>query len=182
MTRYRQLAQLYLRDIYTTLPKLLPINRKLGETYFYDLWNQISGLVVSPPLWAIPDDLIDRFDDYVSLEENRMAENLVKLKFNIDAPSTVNMIVGSGVRIEKVGIVFVREMFRISSQGLSQSVFSLLYLMLKQHSTLIQRGTVEVISRDEVLNASNSLTSIRTAVDVRVLQLTGLSISARIIL
>lgn len=54
--------------------------------------------------------------------------------------------------------------------------------MLKQHSTLIRRGTTEVLSRDEISNASNSLTSIRGAVDARVSQLIGLSSSTHSVL
>lgn len=111
MTRYRELAQIYIRDIHTNLPKLLPINRKLGDLYAYNLWAQLSRLVVSPPTWDIPDDIIDKFDEYVKLEENRIAANLEKLKYNIDAPNTVNMIVGSGTRVEKVGVFFSRAIF-----------------------------------------------------------------------
>lgn len=108
MTRYRELAQLYMRDIYITLQSLLPINNNLGDIYFYTLWSLLSRLVVSPPAWDIPDDLIDKFDKFVKLEQDRIAANLEKLSYNIDAPNTVNMIVGSGARVEKVGIIIFR--------------------------------------------------------------------------
>ncbi|KAJ3484626.1 hypothetical protein NLI96_g5521 [Meripilus lineatus] len=153
MTRYRELAQLYMRDIYITLQSLLPINNNLGDIYFYTLWSLLSRLVVSPPAWDIPDDLIDKFDKFVKLEQDRIAANLEKLSYNIDAPNTVNMIVGSGARVEK-------------------HVFPLIYLVLKQHATLIHRGTTEVLSRDEISSACNSLASIRSAVDTRVRGLT----------
>lgn len=103
MTRYRELAQLYMRDIYATLQNLLPINKNYGNAYLFSFWSLLSRLVVSPPAWDIPDDLIDKFDIYVKLEEDRISANLEKLKYNIDAPNTVKMIVGSGARVEKVG-------------------------------------------------------------------------------
>ena len=77
-------------------------NRYWVDYYLSKVWMVAFELYSSfrPPT-DVPDGLADKFEKYVTHEENRIRKNLEDIHYDIDARETVYIVVGPG-RIEKV--------------------------------------------------------------------------------
>ena len=80
-----------------TIPTVLPINRKMVDAYF-EIWWWILAILHGVSLNLDHDDmpLRDRFQEYIDMEEQRIRENLGKVKYYIDASDTLYLVAGSG--------------------------------------------------------------------------------------
>ena len=101
MTRYQKLLQLIIAKMHHILSLVLPINKSQADIYFHRLWSYIARLLVPISDLEIHNGLWDKFDEYVKLEEDRIASNLGRINYCIDGPSTVSIISGDG-RMETV--------------------------------------------------------------------------------
>ncbi|EKM48544.1 uncharacterized protein PHACADRAFT_132334, partial [Phanerochaete carnosa HHB-10118-sp] len=91
--------------------------------------------------------LFDKFKSYVMQEEKRMKETLETVKYKIDAPSTLTLLLGSG-RLEKY-------------------LLPLMYLMYHRYLELLTVGRTVALHRDEVLEMLNSSKMIKQAIRAR---------------
>ncbi len=83
--------------------RILPENRGSVDYYLRMTWPISSQLTksLSSPLTSIPESHEEKFKEYVQFEEDRLRNNLVRIKYDIDAVETVYGVMGPG-RIEKV--------------------------------------------------------------------------------
>lgn len=106
MTYYYRRIQAVLRKITDLSEKVLPSNRASVDKFLGS-----EGLLIVELLLAVAyqaeehvgwdDAVFEKFKSYVIDQEEHMKESLRTIKYNIDAPSTVTLLFGSG-RIEKV--------------------------------------------------------------------------------
>ena len=82
------------------LPGILARNRVDLDWYFLHHWHEAFAATAGFQTWT-DETLEGRFQDYVKYEEDRIRGNLEKIKYNIDTPETVSLVVGSG-RLERV--------------------------------------------------------------------------------
>ena len=83
-----------------TLPHVLPLNRSAVDEYLRNTWTQTLKLILgirSETSWILE----GRFQDYFELEERRIRARLELIKYRIDAPETIALVLGPG-RLEKV--------------------------------------------------------------------------------
>ena len=80
-------------------------NRVSVHRYLDMVWKKICTLASSFNPTRLSSALRERFQDYVDAEEARLREGLVQVKYRIDAPNTLSLILGEG-RVEKVGVAF----------------------------------------------------------------------------
>lgn len=106
MRYYHDRIQQVVSKIAELADQMLPVNRAIYDKF------QGSGILgnfelVLAAAYKAEDhiawdpQLFDRFKSYVSQEEKRMKETLETIKYRIDAPSTLTLLLGSG-RLEKV--------------------------------------------------------------------------------
>ncbi len=95
------MIRLLIKKIHSMLPHILRSNSQLTEIYPILLWYAIVPLVTPSLSWEIPEDIRDKFDEYVKTEEVRLADNLEHIKYAIDDPNTVSIVTGYE-RLEKV--------------------------------------------------------------------------------
>lgn len=106
MKYYHDRIQHVLRRIADLSTNMLPTNRAL-----YDKVQGSAGLFFVEVILAAAykaeehidwdPQLFDKFKSYVTREEQRMKETLETIKYRIDAPNTLTLLLGSG-RLEKV--------------------------------------------------------------------------------
>ena len=80
---------------------VLPENRYYAEYYLRKVW-QVAYELCRSLRWPedLPDWLEAKFQNYVTLEEQRIHQNLQDIHYDIDALDTVYIVLGPG-RIEK---------------------------------------------------------------------------------
>ena len=83
-----------------TLPHVLPLNRSAVDEYLRSTWTQTLKLILgirSETSWILE----GRFQDYFEFEEQRIRSHLELIRYHIDAPETISLVLGPG-RLEKV--------------------------------------------------------------------------------
>lgn len=81
---------------------ILPLNRAIVEHYLDKIWLPAVRITESlAPANGVPEHVTTRFESYARAEESRLKENLRGIGYDIDAPETINMVIGQG-KIEKV--------------------------------------------------------------------------------
>lgn len=87
--------------IYSSIPYLLPENRKFADYYLATVWKFVAQITMALQYPnEVPEHLADKFTAYVEHEEERLKKNLELIKYDIDALDTVHVVAGG--RIEKV--------------------------------------------------------------------------------
>ncbi|KAM5542129.1 hypothetical protein V8D89_004212 [Ganoderma adspersum] len=95
-----------------TLPWILPYNCCNVDWFFFHNWYKMFATIAGFETWN-DWTLEGRFQDYIKYEEDRIGGNLEKIKYNIDTPDTVTLVVRSS-RLEKaLGIFREKEVDRI---------------------------------------------------------------------
>lgn len=104
--KYRTEILQHFARMYAMRDQVLPVNRAGVEYYVRLTWIVASELTKSlrAPAIVIPDYAEEKFGEYVRFEEDRIRNNLIGIKYDIDALETVYGVVGPG-RIEKVCLV-----------------------------------------------------------------------------
>ncbi|KAI1785570.1 hypothetical protein LXA43DRAFT_976136 [Ganoderma leucocontextum] len=135
------------------LPAILPRNRVDLDWYFLHHWHEAFAATAGFQEWYDDEALEGRFQDFIKYEEDRICGNLEKVKYNIDMPETVSLVVGSG-RLEK-------------------SFLLLLCLILEHDLRLVRAATRIVIRRQELINMQTTTWHVFRAFDRRFVELTG---------
>ncbi|GJE85201.1 hypothetical protein PsYK624_012790 [Phanerochaete sordida] len=152
MRYYHDRIQQVVSKIAELADQMLPVNRAIYDKF------QGSGILgnfelVLAAAYKAEDhiawdpQLFDRFKSYVSQEEKRMKETLETVKYRIDAPSTLTLLLGSG-RLEK-------------------HLLPLMYLMYHRYLELLTIGRSVALHRDEVLEMLNSSQMIEKSMRAR---------------
>ncbi|KAM5542277.1 hypothetical protein V8D89_004150 [Ganoderma adspersum] len=135
------------------LPGILARNRVDLDWYFLHHWHEAFAATAGFQTWE-DETLEGRFQDYVKYEEDRIRGNLEKIKYNIDTPETVSLVVGSG-RLEKCFLI-------------------LLCLVLEHDLRLVRAATRIVVLRQELTNAQTTIWHVFRAFDRRFVELNDL--------
>ncbi|KAI0744888.1 hypothetical protein C8Q76DRAFT_663578 [Earliella scabrosa] len=122
-------------------------NRVSVHRYLDMVWKKICTLASSFNPTRLSSALRERFQDYVDAEEARLREGLVQVKYRIDAPNTLSLILGQG-RVEK-------------------SLMPLIYLLLTRHLQLFTIAKAQPIHENELWDAGRSLERVFSAVNAR---------------
>ena len=102
-------ANTYIGRIRTILTRMqetrrtvLPVNRNSLDSYL-EVWSWIFMLLHGVSTDLDDDNAMyrDRFQEYIDAEEQRIRENLVKVRYVIDASDTLFLVVGAG-NLDKV--------------------------------------------------------------------------------
>ncbi len=84
------------------VPGILPLNRVGLDWYFLDDWHRVFAATAGFQEWYGREVVLEgHFQNFIKYEEERIRGNLEKIKYNIDTPETVSLVVGAG-RLEKV--------------------------------------------------------------------------------
>ncbi|KAJ3817462.1 hypothetical protein F5880DRAFT_1618252 [Lentinula raphanica] len=136
----------------------LPSNRYNIDWYLYNICPQIDILVRSlHPLkngWEEDDNLQQIIQQVSTQKERRFQEILETIKYNIDMPSTVALVIGSGSQIE-------------------QSILPLIYLVLKRHLNILYLCQTNILHDKEFGDMGISLMNIFAMLDDRIEILSG---------
>jgi len=155
--------------------EVLPINRNAVTSYFANIWEFVHRLI-APLLSLQPasgQDDSEKFRSYLEAEEARLDNNLKAVDYIIDGTDTLTLITGVG-RIEKVSTCqlcqhdtwFIYEL---------QTVFPLLYLMIKHQYEIMRTMRTKVLDSRELSEHTNSMLHVRDAIRYRVDDLISLS-------
>lgn len=155
------------------LPGILARNRVDLDWYFLHHWHEAFAATAGFQTWT-DDTLEGRFQDYVKYEEDRIRGNLEKIKYNIDTPETVSLVVGSG-RLEKVrGTMPTVTIVATGTHAASGQCFLILLCLILEHDLrLVHAATRIVIVRQELINAQTSIWYVFRAFDRRYVELNG---------
>jgi len=156
---------------------VLPPNREVVDGYFGYVWRAVHTLTAavlsqSSSQSTGPDDL-KKFKSYLEAEEARLGNNLRAVDYIIDGVDTIPLIAGVG-RIEKVRIRNVR--FTSLDSPMLQTVFPLLYLLMKRHYDIMRIMRTKVLSMRELVEGAQGIMYIHNAVVYRVQDLKRVSI------
>ncbi len=103
--------------------KILPENRRLVDNYLQKVWSSGVKLVEAlQPVNNVPSHIKAKFLPYVQYEEERIAQNLDGIKYNVDALDTVYMVIGPG-RLENVSRSYLTFLITLHSLGLHSTYF-----------------------------------------------------------
>lgn len=161
-----------INNMYDSRKHLLPTNRAMVDMYLDSSIVQRVDLIVDPLepfLTALDDNMKRKSLRYAKEEERRMEANLKIMAYEIDAPSTLALVTGSG-RIEKVSMF---SNLRTSLTNALKYLFPLLFLLLRHHSRIINVAAREILSREELVTAVNSIQLVLDMVEERVRTLQG---------
>lgn len=143
-----------LDTMYRRLDEVLPENRaRLNE--YLDAWSirNVELIVRSTDTHCVDDPKISQnVGSHTIDEEVRMDKVLQSVQYEIDAPDTLALITGPG-RIER-------------------NLFPLLFLVMRRHSRIISIARKEVIKKEELETAYNTLNQIIQAAQDRINNLT----------
>ena len=139
------------------LPRILPQNRNSVAWYFV---HQLPhALAMTAGFRTLTDERLEgRFQDYIKHEEDRIRGNLEKIKYNIDTPETVSLVVGSG-GLEKVGKnTSARELLAADTHtALDQSCLVVLCLLLEHDLRLVRAATRIIILEQIQITAQTTI-------------------------
>lgn len=149
--------------------EVLPENRTAVNEYIDDVWQEVIVYVRSLKWENGTEGLRERFESYVTREEERLRRNLDDMGYNIDSHDVVRLISGSG-RIETVWST----PFRAGSQlTLGQTLFPILYLVLERDLQKLSLACKHVLGESELPDALESIQYIGGAAMYRVSDLRG---------
>ncbi|KAJ7177952.1 hypothetical protein C8R46DRAFT_667658 [Mycena filopes] len=140
-----------LSKMFAILPKILPVNKSLVNSYLSEIYEGIYTVVGSVNGCAIDTGLQERFRPYVEAEEARLRANLEAVEYDLDAADTLALITGAG-RIDRY-------------------VIQILYLLLERHWEIIRVCQTKTLHPDELFDAVDTLQWVGDAVLVRVEEL-----------
>ena len=125
MTHYVIEIDRILDKMFAVKPHVLPANRRSVELYLDQIWSPITALTTGFRRADRNDVLEERFQSYVLAEEDRLRDALERVRYDIDAPDTLQLITGPG-RIEKVRCASVDILCMLAHHG-APSISSLYY-------------------------------------------------------
>ncbi|GJE85128.1 VPS13 domain-containing protein [Phanerochaete sordida] len=137
-----------------------PGNNVIVSKLMNDVWPThcldriLAGVHAGPDLAGWNEDFFDRFKGYVESEEARLKKRLVSLKYFIDAPNTLQFVIGSS-RLEK-------------------SLFPLIYLLLQRAWHVFRRARTVDIHPQEITNIVSSIGTIYIAACARADHITAM--------
>jgi len=149
--------------------EVLPENRKDVNGYIGDVWEQVMIYVRSFKWRKSTEDLKAKFKSHVAAEEARLQKNLEDIKYDIDSYDVVRLISGNG-RIETVWLLSTSGLHSTYSQ---QTLFPMLYLVLKRDLQRISLARKHVLDDSELPDASETIEFICSATLYRISDLRG---------
>ncbi|KAI0770883.1 hypothetical protein BD413DRAFT_613421 [Trametes elegans] len=154
MSRYASEIDHLLEKMFSVKSHILPANRRSVERYLDSVWSPITELTTAFRRVERYDTVAERFQSYVDAEETRLREELARMRYDIDAADTLQLITGPG-RIEK-------------------NLFPLLYLLLKRDYEIVRLARTVVIHKDELWDSTDTLRWVFRAVSKRCVDLENL--------
>jgi hypothetical protein len=152
--------------------EVLPANRDLIDYYFNNVWKRVQKLTVAvPSRLYFPFDS-EKFKSYTEAEETRLSANLKAVKYIIDGTDTLSLITGVG-RIEKVGTWYCIQNCPWLTL-MAQTVFPLLYLLMKRHFEIMQIMRTKILHPREIWDNVDSISQVHDAVSYRMNELTSI--------
>ena len=153
--------------------EVLPLNRQAVVSYFANVWEPVHTIVAALLPLQPGQDEPERFRSYLEKEEDRLGNNLKAVDYIIDGTDTLTLITGVG-RIEKVS---AEQCPRPHAQltNVLQTVFPLLYLLMKRHYEIMRIMRTKVLDARELSEGMKSMSCIEDAIRYRVDDLTSLS-------
>jgi len=159
--------------------EVLPLNQQAITAYFAYNWVPVHTLIA--PLLSLRPELDDlekfKFTPYLKAEEARLENNLRAVDYVIDGTDTLTLITGMG-RIEKVSTWRYQDPLL---NNLLQTVFPLLYLLMKRHFEITRIMRTKVLDSRELSDARKSMYHVRSAINYRADDLTSKSISLSLV-
>ncbi|KAI1785573.1 hypothetical protein LXA43DRAFT_899499 [Ganoderma leucocontextum] len=152
---WRMAANTYIRRIQTiltrmqeTIPTVLPVNRNAVDSYL-EVWSWIFMLLHGVSMNLDDDDAInrDRFQEYIDMEEQRIRENLRKVKYAIDASDTLFLVIGAG--------------------NLDKAVWPLLFLLLENDWIKFSAARTHSLTRAVFTQAHDTILQVFNALNDR---------------
>ncbi|KIJ51036.1 hypothetical protein M422DRAFT_27114 [Sphaerobolus stellatus SS14] len=135
----------FLKDIYTIIPLVRPVNRGILHDYFdlpaiYRLEALLGCTTPFPKNIRVTPELEKLRDTFAVEEEFRMHHALERLSYVIDSTPTINLITGPG-RIEK-------------------HLYTLLYLLIKHQRDVLYKARTEYLDENIIYQWNSSLNMI----------------------
>ena len=114
-----------------TIPTVLPVNRKMVDVYF-NVWWWLLRLLHGVSLNLDHHDMLlgYLFQEYIDMEEQRIRQNLDKVKYYIDASDTLYLVAGSG-NFDRVRTSWCQWNTECLNQTSFQTIWPLLFLLLE---------------------------------------------------
>ncbi|KAI0668784.1 hypothetical protein C8Q78DRAFT_1081152 [Trametes maxima] len=154
MTDYAAKIDNILGKMFAVKSHVLPANRRSVDQYLDSVWSPITELTTGFRRAERNDVLEERFESYVTSEENRLRDALAGVRYDIDAADTLQLVTGPG-RIEKY-------------------LFPLLYLLLERDFKIMRLAGTVVLHRDELWDSTDTLKWVFRAVEDRYTNLENL--------
>ena len=153
--------------------EVLPPNRRSVDDYFQFVWDSVHTLTAAvTPLQ--PDyglGIGDKFKSYLEAEEARLSTNLKAVAYTIDGTDALTLITGVG-RIEKVSAR--QHIDRPACLNcVLQTVFPLIYLLLKRHYEIMRAMRTKVLDSRELWHCIETIFYVKDAIRHRVDDLTS---------
>jgi hypothetical protein len=149
--------------------EVLPENRKQVNEYITYAWTEATTFVRSFRWEKGTEDLKAKFRSHVDAEEARLQKNLEDIKYDIDSDDVVRLISGNG-RIETV---WLRLLYASTKLTPEQTLFPMLYLVLKRDLQKISLARKHVLADSELPEALDTILYITDATMYRIADLRG---------
>jgi hypothetical protein len=152
--------------------EVLPANRELMDYYLTYVWKRVQKLTAAAPSPVYFPFDSEKFKSYIEAEETRLSANLKAVKYTIDGTDTLSLITGVG-RIEKVGTWYCTQNCPWLTL-MAQTVFPLLYLLIKRHFEIMQIMRTKIPHPREIWDSVDSIWRVHDAVSYRVYELSSI--------
>jgi len=149
--------------------EVLPENREQVNKYIGYVWMEATTFVRSFRWERGTEDLATKFRSHVDAEEARLQKNLEDIRYDIDSDDVVHLISGNG-RIETV---FSRSLYASTRLTPEQTLFPMLYLVLKRDLQRISLARKHVLADSELSDAVETVLYITGAAMYRIADLRG---------
>ncbi len=181
LRRYYIGIQIILARISVVSRKVLPTNRVFVDQFN---WHSSATLELDQLLAGVhsavedlggDEELFHRFKGFVDDEELRMQKTLESIKYNIDAPNTLRLVIGPG-RLEKVCPNFfwhIRRHFT-NLENFLQHLVPVIFLLLKRSLQVMYKACKVPLHYKELSSIIGSLRTIWVSLRQRIDTIKGI--------
>ena len=151
---------------------VLPCNRARVHKYISNPRLAVVDYLIRPLLQRDPEtnsEILQRFMDYVTSEEDRLHENLDRFQWKVDASNTLSLITGPG-RLERVS---TSNSTCAHADQPTQHILPVLSLLLQRHADIIRLACKYPLNDLELYEAAKSVGTLAESACKRLFTLKG---------
>ena len=178
MSAYRDKVDVIIGKMFSLRRTIRMVDQEVLTIYLTGVHTEAETLThaFDPDPVTVPPELVRLFRERDEAVETGLRQGLETVRYIIDAPDTLSLILGSG-RIEDVRCSYQRDSrlkVKKLTCSLGQKVLPLLYLLLSRDLQVFRSCQTKYVSPEELIASWHSLEIVFEEVDQRYRHLKGM--------